>query len=149
MFYESLLLLAVLAVLLILPHVLLGAFAHVIAAQIILQAHCFIVLLIYFLWFWSNGGQTLAMKTWRIRWFPVMARPCARRRPFCAISFAGPASFSAESVSSGPCSTVTTVSPRPLGGYATGDDLSVNQRLSTHQIMSPPPAGTTPMALPR
>ena len=67
MFYESLLLLAVLAVLLILPHVLLGAFAHVIAAQIILQAHCFIVLLIYFLWFWSNGGQTLAMKTWRIR----------------------------------------------------------------------------------
>jgi hypothetical protein len=25
----------------------------------------FIVLLIYFLWFWSNGGQTLAMKTWR------------------------------------------------------------------------------------
>ncbi|MEF8700196.1 MAG: RDD family protein [Candidatus Accumulibacter sp. UW26] len=67
MFYESLLLLAVLAVLLVLPHILLGAFARVEAAHIVLRAHCFIVLLIYFLWFWSNGGQTLAMKTWRLR----------------------------------------------------------------------------------
>jgi len=25
------------------------------------------VLLFYFTWYWSNGGQTLAMKTWRIR----------------------------------------------------------------------------------
>jgi len=27
----------------------------------------FAVLAIYFAWFWSHGGQTLAMKTWRIR----------------------------------------------------------------------------------
>ena len=67
MLYESLLLLGVLAALLILPHVLLGAFGHHLAAPIVVQTHCFIVLLIYFLWFWSNGGQTLAMKTWRIR----------------------------------------------------------------------------------
>lgn len=67
MCYESLLLLAVLAVLLILPHVLLGAFAQRLASPIVVQAHCFVVLLVYFIWFWSNGGQTLAMKTWRIR----------------------------------------------------------------------------------
>lgn len=67
MLYESLLLLGVLAALLVLPHVLLGAFAHRLAAPVVLQTHGFIVLLIYFLWFWSNGGQTLAMKTWRIR----------------------------------------------------------------------------------
>ena len=67
MCYESLLLLGVLAALLVLPHVLLGAFAHRLAAPVILQTHGFIVLLIYFLWFWSNSGQTLAMKTWRIR----------------------------------------------------------------------------------
>lgn len=67
MCYEVLLLLAVLAVLLVLPHVLLGAFAHRLAAPIIVQAHCLIVLLVYFVWFWSAGGQTLAMKTWRIR----------------------------------------------------------------------------------
>ena len=67
MFYEALLLLGVLAVLLVVPHALLGAFGHGVLHPVIGWAHCFIVLLIYFLWFWSNGGQTLAMKTWRIR----------------------------------------------------------------------------------
>jgi hypothetical protein len=47
MCYESLLLLAVLAVLLVLPQVLLGAFAHRLASPLLLQAHCFLVLLIY------------------------------------------------------------------------------------------------------
>lgn len=32
-----------------------------------LQAFIFFVLAIYFCWFWSHGGQTLAMKAWRIR----------------------------------------------------------------------------------
>lgn len=67
MFYEMLLLIAVLALLLALPHTLIGAFTHYIATPTTLQAHFFLVLLIYFLWFWCNGGQTLAMKTWHIR----------------------------------------------------------------------------------
>ena len=67
MFYESLLLLGVLAALLVLPHFLLGALAHRLVAPIIVQAHCFIVLLAYCVWFWSNGRQTLAMKTWHLR----------------------------------------------------------------------------------
>jgi len=65
--YEMLLLSAVLTVTLILPHVLLGAFAHRLATTPILWAHLFLVLLVYSVWFWINGGQTLAMKTWRIR----------------------------------------------------------------------------------
>jgi uncharacterized RDD family membrane protein YckC len=32
-----------------------------------LQALLFVVLGTYFTWFWSRGGQTLAMKTWHIR----------------------------------------------------------------------------------
>ncbi len=32
-----------------------------------LQAFLFVVLGSYFSWFWTRGGQTLAMKTWRIR----------------------------------------------------------------------------------
>lgn len=32
-----------------------------------LQAFLFIVLGIYFVWFWSHGGQTVAMKAWNIR----------------------------------------------------------------------------------
>lgn len=31
------------------------------------QTWLFFVLGAYFVWFWSHGGQTLAMKTWRIR----------------------------------------------------------------------------------
>jgi len=32
-----------------------------------LQAFLFVVLGLYFAWFWSHGGQTVAMKTWHIR----------------------------------------------------------------------------------
>jgi uncharacterized RDD family membrane protein YckC len=32
-----------------------------------LQAWVLLVAGAYFVWFWSRGGQTLAMKTWRIR----------------------------------------------------------------------------------
>ena len=32
-----------------------------------LQAFLFMVLGIYFVWFWSHGGQTVAMRTWHIR----------------------------------------------------------------------------------
>jgi uncharacterized RDD family membrane protein YckC len=67
MSYEILLLSGVVAVLMIAPHVLIGAFAHRLATPAILWAHLFLVLLVYFIGFWSNGGQTLAMKTWRIR----------------------------------------------------------------------------------
>lgn len=67
MCYEILLLSGVVAVLVIAPHVLIGAFAHRLATPAILWAHLILVLLVYFIWFWSNGGQTLAMKTWRIR----------------------------------------------------------------------------------
>ena len=32
-----------------------------------LQAFVFVVLGIYFVWFWSHGGQTVAMKAWHVR----------------------------------------------------------------------------------
>ena len=67
MAYETLLLSGVLAVTLVLPHLLIGAFAHRVATPVVLWAHLFIVLLVYCLGFWCHGGQTLAMKTWRIR----------------------------------------------------------------------------------
>lgn len=31
------------------------------------QIWLFLVLGLYFIWFWTHGGQTLAMKTWRVR----------------------------------------------------------------------------------
>lgn len=45
-----------------------------------LQAFIFVVLGIYFVWFWSTGGQTLAMKTWRIRLVTVDMLPLSQTR---------------------------------------------------------------------
>lgn len=67
MAYESLLLAGVLCIGLLLPHILLGAFAKLQAPPPVLWAHLILILLAYFVWFWCHGGQTLAMKTWRIR----------------------------------------------------------------------------------
>lgn len=67
MAYELLLLFGVLAVTLFLPHVLIAAFSQRLASGTVLWAHLFVVLLAYFVGFWSRGGQTLAMKTWRLR----------------------------------------------------------------------------------
>lgn len=67
MTYELLVLSALLLVCLLLPHIVIGVFAHRVATAVVLWGHFFIVLLVYFVWFWSHGGQTLAMKTWRIR----------------------------------------------------------------------------------
>lgn len=40
---------------------------HALQGKTALQAFLFVVLAVYFVGFWSRGGQTLAMKTWRIR----------------------------------------------------------------------------------
>jgi uncharacterized RDD family membrane protein YckC len=32
-----------------------------------LQAALLLAISVYFIWFWTHGGQTLAMKTWRMR----------------------------------------------------------------------------------
>jgi uncharacterized RDD family membrane protein YckC len=45
----------------------------------LLQAFLFIVFGIYFTWFWSKG-QTLAMKTWRIRIVDRAGRPVRQAR---------------------------------------------------------------------
>jgi uncharacterized RDD family membrane protein YckC len=40
---------------------------HALQGQSGLQAFLFIVLAIYFVWFWSHGGQTVAMRAWHVR----------------------------------------------------------------------------------
>ncbi len=65
--YESLLLVGVGAVLVLLPHVILGMATDRTAHPWLLQVHLVGVLAAYFVWFWRHGGQTLAMKTWKIR----------------------------------------------------------------------------------
>lgn len=43
-----------------------------------LQACLFVVIGAYFVWFWSKGGQTLAMQTWRIRLLTGTGQPVGR-----------------------------------------------------------------------
>ncbi len=47
-----------------------------------LQAFIFCVLGLYFVWFWSHGGQTVAMKTWHIRLLDTQGLPV---RPLRAV----------------------------------------------------------------
>lgn len=45
-----------------------------------LQAFMLVVLAIYFVWFWSHGGQTVAMKAWHIRLVSADGRPVSQAR---------------------------------------------------------------------
>ena len=72
---------------------------HALLGRSYLQGFLFIVLGIYFVWFWSRGGQTVAMKAWRIRLRardggPVSQPRALARYLLCWLWFA-PALFSA------------------------------------------------------
>lgn len=45
-----------------------------------LQAFLFLVLGIYFSWFWSHGGQTVAMKAWHLRVVDLDGQPLGQGR---------------------------------------------------------------------
>ena len=47
-----------------------------------LQVFLFVVLGIYFTWFWSHGGQTVAMKAWNIRLVDRAGAPVGEARAF-------------------------------------------------------------------
>ena len=65
-FYDALLLTALLLVA-TLPFVLLAGDATRGWARHVLQAWLVAVAGVYFVYFWTRGGQTLAMRTWRLR----------------------------------------------------------------------------------
>ena len=56
---------------------------HALVGATGLQAFLFLVLGAYFVFFWSRGGQTLAMQTWRIRLVTHSGRPVSRGRALC------------------------------------------------------------------
>jgi uncharacterized RDD family membrane protein YckC len=78
MLYESLLLLAT---------VFLAGFLFVGLTRgantppviVALQVYVLAVTAAYFIWFWLHGGQTLAMKTWRLRLVDTSGQPITPR----------------------------------------------------------------------
>lgn len=53
---------------------------HALQGKTGLQAFLFVVLAVYFVWFWTHGGQTVAMKTWRVRVVTVDGQPLGQLR---------------------------------------------------------------------
>jgi len=67
MAYESLLAIGLLVATFLLPYVLLGVIWQISVPGWVELLHLVLVLGIYFVWLWRRGGQTLAMKTWRLK----------------------------------------------------------------------------------
>lgn len=55
---------------------------HALQLRSALQLFLFVVLGVYFVFFWSHGGQTLAMKAWRIRLVDRHGAPVSQARAF-------------------------------------------------------------------
>ena len=53
---------------------------HALQGKTGLQAFLFVTLAIYFTWFWSRSGQTVAMKAWHIRLLRADGQPVGQAR---------------------------------------------------------------------
>jgi uncharacterized RDD family membrane protein YckC len=53
---------------------------HALQGRSGLQAFLFVVLGLYFVWFWSHGGQTVAMRAWQVRLVDPQGGPVSQRR---------------------------------------------------------------------
>lgn len=66
MLYESLVVFSILLIGFLLPQIVLSGFQIPMTPRM-LWLHVIVLLMIYFVWCWLNGGQTLPMKTWKLR----------------------------------------------------------------------------------
>ena len=48
---------------------------HALQGRTGMMASQFLALALYFIWFWTHGGQTLAMKTWQVRLVGANGQP--------------------------------------------------------------------------
>jgi uncharacterized RDD family membrane protein YckC len=65
--YEQLVLLGVIAFTFLVPNLGLGILFGIALPSWLTFLYLYAVLGIYFVWYWTKSGQTLAMQTWRIR----------------------------------------------------------------------------------
>ncbi len=79
--YESLVVFSILLIGFLIPQIVLSGFGMTMPPKA-LWMHVFILLMAYFVWCWVNGGQTLPMKTWKLK---IVDRSGAAVRPSQAI----------------------------------------------------------------
>jgi len=65
--YEQLVLLGVIALTFLLPNLGLGVVFGISLPSWLTFLYLYVVLGMYFVWYWTKSGQTLAMQTWRIK----------------------------------------------------------------------------------
>jgi uncharacterized RDD family membrane protein YckC len=65
--YEQLVLLGVIALTFLVPNLILGILFGASLPGWLTFTYLYVVLGIYFVWYWTKSGQTLAMQTWRVR----------------------------------------------------------------------------------
>lgn len=65
-FYEGLVVFSICLIGFLLPQIVFSGFGMQSTGKG-LWLHVGLLLMVYFLWCWLNGGQTLPMKTWRLR----------------------------------------------------------------------------------
>ncbi len=65
--YEQLVLLGVIALTFLVPSLALGILFDISLPSWLSFIYLYLVLGMYFVWYWTKSGQTLAMQTWRIR----------------------------------------------------------------------------------
>jgi len=80
--YEQLVLLGVIALTFLLPNLGLGILFGVSLPSWLTFLYLYTVLGIYFVWYWTKSGQTLAMQTWRIRLIDQQGRTLQKRQAF-------------------------------------------------------------------
>ncbi len=78
--YEQLVLLGVIALTFLLPNLALGVLFGVSLPSWLSFLYLYAVLGIYFVWYWTKSGQTLAMQTWRIRMIDQRGYTLKRRQ---------------------------------------------------------------------
>jgi len=78
--YEQLVLLGVIALTFLVPNLALGILLGVSLPSWLTFLYLYVVLGAYFVWYWTNSGQTLAMQTWRVRIIDQNGRTLGRRQ---------------------------------------------------------------------
>jgi uncharacterized RDD family membrane protein YckC len=78
--YEQLVLLGVIALTFLVPNLGLGILFGVSLPSWLTFLYLYSVLGVYFVWYWTKSGQTLAMQTWRIRMIGAKGFNLTRRQ---------------------------------------------------------------------
>ena len=93
MFYDGLLLIGLLFIAAIPLTLLPETLKTSPGARLVIQGYLLLVCALFFVWFWTHGGQTLGMRTWRLRLVsddggPVRPGQAARRFLTATLSLA-------------------------------------------------------------